>query len=360
MIYQLLYPLSKYFSVLNVTKYITVRGGFAFITSFLLVVLFWKFTIKRLKKLQIIERIDMYGNVKLEKLYEEKKGTPTMGGILILFSVVVSVLLWTRLDNYLVRLSLFTIVSLGILGLTDDFLKIKRGEGMSRVVKFIFQCLIGIILGLLIVLNKQYSTTLDFPFFKSVIPDLGYFYLFWAALVIAATSNAVNFTDGLDGLAIGAIVTNAFIFAFLCYLSGHLQFAQYLFIPHIAEAGELAILCLALVGAGLGFLWYNAYPAEVFMGDVGALSLGGILGAIALFIKKEFLLIIAGGLFVIEALSVILQIFSVKLRGKKLFKAAPLHHHFQLMGWKEPKIIVRLWIVSILCVTASLLTLKLR
>ncbi len=360
MIYHFLYPLSEYFSALNITKYITVRAGFAFIISFLLVTLFWKFTLKHLKKLQIIEKIDMYGNVKLEKLYEEKKGTPTMGGVLVLFSLVTTVLLCARLDNYLIQLSLFTIVSLGALGLADDFLKIKRGAGLSRITKFTLQCIIGAVLGLLIVFNKQYSTTLDFPFFKNIIPDLGYFYLFWAALVIAATSNAVNFTDGLDGLAIGAIVTNAFIFAFICYLSGHLQFAQYLFIPHIVEAGELSILCLALAGAGLGFLWYNSYPAQVFMGDVGALSLGGILGAIALFTKKEFLLVIAGGLFVAEAVSVILQIFSVKLRGKKLFKAAPLHHHLQLIGWKEPKIIVRLWIVSILCVTASLLTLKLR
>lgn len=360
MLYHLLYPLAKYFFLFNLTRYITFRAGCAFITSFLLIVVFWGFMLKRLKRLQIVEKIDMYGHVRLESLFEGKKGTPTMGGILIIFSIVVSMVLWARWDNTLVWLSMYTIVTLGAVGLWDDLLKIKKGKGLSRSRKLLLQIVIGMGLGVFVVCNKHLSTSLDLPFIKRVVIDLGVFYIFWAALVVVATSNAVNFTDGLDGLAIGAIIINSLIFALLSYLSGHIKFAHYLFIPYINGGGELMVLCFALIGAGLGFLWFNSYPAQVFMGDVGSLALGGIIGAIALFIKKEFLLIMTGGLFVMEALSVILQILSVRLRGKKIFRAAPLHHHLQLLGWKEPKIIVRLWIVSIICAVASLLTLKLR
>ncbi|MDD5583538.1 MAG: phospho-N-acetylmuramoyl-pentapeptide-transferase [Candidatus Omnitrophica bacterium] len=360
MLYHILYPLSKYFGVLNVTKYITFRGGCAFITAFLIVMVFWKFTLKRLKKLQLIEKIDMYGHVHLEALYQSKKGTPTMGGILILGAIIIATLLWMRWDNYSMWLCLVVMVSLGMVGLRDDLLKTKKGKGLSRSEKLFYQILIGGLLGILILINRDFSTTLDFPFFKNIVKDLGYFYIFWAAFVMIATSNAVNFTDGLDGLAIGALISNALIFAFLCYLVGNVKFANYLFIPFIKEAGELTVLCLALVGAGLGFLWFNSYPAQVFMGDVGALALGGLLGTIALLIKKEFLLVVSGGIFVAEAMSVILQIISVRAWGRKLFRAAPLHHHFQLLGWKEPKIIVRFWIVSLICAVATLLTLKLR
>ncbi|MFA5337675.1 MAG: phospho-N-acetylmuramoyl-pentapeptide-transferase [Candidatus Omnitrophota bacterium] len=360
MLYHILYPLSKYFFAFNVTKYITFRGGCAFITSFLLVMFFWRFTIKRLKRLQIIEKIDMYGHVHLESLYAGKKGTPTMGGVLIIFSILISTLLWVRWDNYFMWFTVFVMLALGAVGLFDDLQKTKTGKGFSRSKKLILQIIVGIILGVFVVLTKNLSTVLDVPFLKRVAIDLGYFYIFWAALIVISTSNAVNFTDGLDGLAIGAIIINSILFAFLSYLTGHIKFAHYLFIPFISGAGELSIICFSLVGAGLAFLWFNSYPAEVFMGDVGALALGGILGAIALFVKKEFLLVISGGLFVAEALSVILQILSVRLRGKKLFKAAPLHHHLQLMGWKESKIIIRLWIISIICAVASILTLKLR
>ncbi len=360
MIYHFLYPLSEYFFAFNLTRYITFRGGCAFIISFLLVLLFWRVTLKHLKRMQITEHIDMYGNVHLEELYEGKKGTPTMGGVLILFSVFFTTLLCARWDNYLVWLSVFVMMSLGAAGLVDDFLKIRKGKGLSRSVKLILQGLIGIILGALVVVNKEYAATLNFPFFKEAVFDLGYFYVFWAALIIAATSNAVNFTDGLDGLAMGGIITTSFIFALLSYIVGHLKFSGYLFIPYVSGAGELSVICFALVGACLGFLWFNCYPAQVFMGDVGALSLGGVIGAIALLVKKEFLLFVAGGLFVFEAVSVILQMLSVKLRGRRLFRAAPFHHHLQLLGWKEPKIIVRLWIVSALCALVALLTLKLR
>jgi phospho-N-acetylmuramoyl-pentapeptide-transferase len=360
MIYHILYPLSKYFFPLNVTKYITFRGACAFITSFLIVMILWPVTLKKLKRLQIIEKIDMYGHIHLESLYAGKKGTPTMGGILIIFSILISTLLWARWDNSFIWLSIFVMLSLGALGLMDDMAKTRTGKGFSRTKKLSFQIIIGLVLGIFVVLNKNLSTIWDFPFFKRLIVDLGYFYIFWASLVIISTSNAVNFTDGLDGLAIGATIINSLMFALLSYIAGNIKFAQYLFIPYIAGAGELIIVCLSLVGAGLAFLWFNSYPAEVFMGDVGALSLGGLIGAIALFIKKEFLLVISGGLFVVEALSVILQILSVRIRGKKIFKAAPLHHHLQLLGWKEPKIIIRLWIVSIICAVASFLTLKLR
>ncbi len=360
MIYHLLYPLTKYFFIFNLTKYITFRSGCAFVTSFIIVMLFWKFTLKRLKRLKIVEKVDMYGHVHLESLHEDKKGTPTMGGVLIIFAILTATLLWARWDNCFIWLVTLVTVSLGSLGLRDDFLKIKRGKGLSRSKKLFWQSLIGILLGALIVVNKNFSATWSFPFFKKVVVDLGYFYIFWAALMIVATSNAVNFTDGLDGLAIGALIGNTLIFGLLSYIVGHMQFANYLFIPHIESAGELTVFCFSLIGAGLAFLWFNSYPAEVFMGDVGALALGGAIGAIALLIKQEFLLFISGGLFVIEALSVILQMLSVKFRGKRLFKAAPLHHHFQVVGWGEPKIIIRFWIISIICAFLALLTLKLR
>lgn len=360
MIYHIFYPLSKYFFFFNITKYITVRSGCAFVTSFLIIMLLWKFTVKRLERLRMIERIDMYGHIHLETLNAGKKGTPTMGGILIIFSICISTLLWARWDNYFIWLSLMVIVALGLVGLSDDFLKTKRGKGLTRWEKLFWQSVVGFLLGVLVVINKNLYTTLNFPFLKKLVIDLGCFYIFWVILMIVATSNAVNFTDGLDGLAIGTLIVNSFIFGLLSYIVGNIKFANYLFIPYIKEAGELSVFCFSLMGAGLGFLWFNFYPAEVFMGDVGALALGGAIGAVALCIKQEFLLFISGGLFVVEALSVILQISSVKLRGKKLFKAAPLHHHFQILGWKEPKIIIRFWIFSIICAVLALLTLKLR
>ncbi|MBU0693215.1 MAG: phospho-N-acetylmuramoyl-pentapeptide-transferase [Candidatus Omnitrophica bacterium] len=360
MIYHLLFPLAKYFSSFNVMRYITFRGGCAFVTSFFIVILLGNFIFKKLKRLKIVERIDMYGHVHLESLHKSKKGTPTMGGILVVFSIIVSTILWGRWDNFFIWISIIVMAALSILGLVDDLLKVKKGRGLSRSKKLFFQILIGAFLGVVIVLNKNLSTALDFPFFKKVIVDLGYFYIFWVILVVVCTTNAVNFTDGLDGLAIGALVINSLIFALFCYLAGHIKFANYLFIPYVEGAGELTIICLSLVGAGLGFLWFNSHPAQIFMGDVGALSLGGVIGTIALLTKKEFVLFISGGLFVIEAFSVILQILFIKLRGRKIFQAAPLHHHFQLLGWKESKIVIRFWIISIICAVIALLTLKLR
>lgn len=360
MLYHLFYNFIDKFPALNVIRYITFRGGCAFITSFALVFFLWKYTLKKLAQLKMTETIDMYGHKGLESLHQGKKGTPTMGGVLIIAAVLFSTLLWTRWDSYFMWLSIFSMVGLGALGLYDDLLKTKKGKGLTRSEKLLSQIVIGLMLGALAVVNPNVSTTWDFPFFKRVVIDLGYYYIFWATLVIVATSNAVNFTDGLDGLAIGSVIINSFIFAIFCYLSGHAKFSQYLYIPYIRGAGELTIFCFSLVGAGLGFLWFNSYPAQIFMGDVGALSLGGVIGAIALFIKKEFLLVISGGLLVAEVLSVIIQIISIKTRKKKVFLASPLHHHFQLLGWKEPKIIIRFWIVSILLAVATLLTLKLR
>lgn len=344
----------------NLFKYITFRSGASFMCSFFLSFVLWQWFKRYFRRLNFKESIDMYGHVHLEALHKSKKGTPTMGGLILIGAVGISTLLWAKLTVSFVWYVLLIMILLGALGFSDDYLKSTRGKGLSRKHKLIVQIGIGVFLGLVIFLDRNISTTLDVPFFKKVVFDLGFFYIFWTALVIVATSNAVNFTDGLDGLAIGGIITNSLVFAGLSYLTGHLEFANYLFIPHIADAGELAVICAALLGAGLGFLWFNSYPAEVFMGDTGALSLGGIIGVIALFIKKEFLLIIAGGIFVLEALSVVLQICSVRMSGRRIFRAAPLHHHFQLKGWPESKIIIRFWIVSLICAMCALLTLKLR
>jgi len=360
MFYHLFYPLSKYFFIFNLARYITFRGASAFVTSFILVIFFWKKTERRLKTLKIEEKVDMYGHVRLTTLHGVKEGTPTMGGLLIVFSVFLSCLLWSRWDIKFTWYALLVMFLLGLVGLKDDLLKIKRGRGIKRSEKLFYQILIGLILGLILSVDKSISTVLDIPFFKQLVWNLSYFYIFWVSLVIVSTSNAVNFTDGLDGLAIGAVVTNCLVFAILSYIVGHVKFAQYLFIPYVKGAGELSILCTSMIGAGLGFLWFNSYPAQIFMGDVGALSLGGVIGAVAIFIKKEFILIFSGGIFVLEALTVVIQIFSVKIRGKKVFKAAPLHHHLQLLGWPESKIVVRLWIVCIMFAVLSLLTLKLR
>jgi len=360
MLYHLLYPLREYFFIFNVTKYVTFRVACAFVTSFLLVLFLWNITVKRLKRLKIQEKVDMYGNVHLESLHGGKKGTPTMGGLLILFSIIVSTFFWARLDSNFIWYSFFVMVALGLVGLKDDFMKTRSGKGLKRSEKLFFQIIIGVTLGLFLVFDKNVSTTLDIPFFKKIALDLGFFYVFWVALVVVSTSNAVNFTDGLDGLAIGVIIVNCIVFVILSYVVSNVNFAEYLFVPYIKGAGELAVFSASIVGAGLGFLWFNSYPAQIFMGDVGALAIGGVIGAVALFVKKEFLLIFSGGVFVIEALSVVLQIFSVRLRGKKIFKAAPIHHHFQLLGWKESKIVIRFWIVSIMFAALALMTLKLR
>lgn len=315
---------------------------------------------KRLKVLNIEERVDMYGHVHLEALHGTKEGTPTMGGLLIIFSVLISTVMWARWDNHFIWYALGVLVLSGCVGLKDDFSKIVKGKGIRRPQKLFFQIVIGLILGTLLFADKSVSTLLSLPFLKQLSFNLGIFYIFWVMLVVISTSNAVNFTDGLDGLAIGAVVINCLVFVALSYIVGNIKFAHYLFVPYVRGAGELSILCASIVGAGLGFLWFNSHPAQIFMGDVGALSLGAVIGVVALLVKKEFVLILSGGIFVLEALTVVLQILSVKLRGKKIFKAAPLHHHLQLLGWSESKVVIRLWIVSIIFAVFSLMTLKLR
>jgi phospho-N-acetylmuramoyl-pentapeptide-transferase len=292
----------------------------------------------------------------------EKSGTPTMGGVLILFAMTFSCLLWARLDNIYVWVVLGVTLSYGAIGFLDDYLKILRQshKGLSGKQKLGSQLVIGALVGFFLWMDPSFKTTLAVPFFKNVQPDLGFWYTVFAALVIAGASNAVNLTDGLDGLAIGPVMICGATYLFFAYIAGHLKLAQYLQVPYIPGSGELCVVCGAMLGAGMGFLWYNAYPAEVFMGDVGSLSLGGLLGAVSVVTKHEILLAIAGGVFVIEAVSVILQVASFKTTGKRIFNMAPIHHHFELKGWPEPKVIVRFWILSIVFALMAMSTLKLR
>lgn len=291
-----------------------------------------------------------------------KSGTPTMGGLLILFALTFSCMLWARLDNIYVWIVLGVTLGYGAIGFLDDYLKIIRRNhrGLSGKYKLGLQLIIGCLVGLILWLDPVFKTTLAVPFFKNITPDLGIWYIPFAALVIAGASNAVNLTDGLDGLAIGPVMICGATYLIFAYISGHLKLAQYLQVPYVPGSGELCVVCGAMLGAGMGFLWYNAYPAEVFMGDVGSLSLGGLLGAVAVVTKHEILLAIAGGVFVIEAMSVILQVTSFKTTGKRIFNMAPIHHHFELKGWAEPKVIVRFWIISIFFALIAMSTLKLR
>jgi phospho-N-acetylmuramoyl-pentapeptide-transferase len=292
----------------------------------------------------------------------EKSGTPTMGGVLILFAMTLSCLLWTRLDNAYFWLVLGVTLCYGAIGLADDYLKIVRQShrGLTGKQKLALQLCIGGLVGFFLWLDPSFNTTLAVPFFKKVNPDLGIFYVAFAALVIAGASNAVNLTDGLDGLAIGPVMVCGATFLVFAYIAGHLKLSHYLQVAYVPGSGELCVLAGAMLGAGMGFLWYNTYPAEVFMGDVGSLSLGALLGGIAVVTKHEILLAIAGGVFVIEAVSVILQVASFKATGKRIFNMAPIHHHFELKGWPEPKVIVRFWIISVIFALMAVSTLKLR
>ncbi len=359
MLYYFFYPLREIFFGFNVFKYITFRAVFGFITSFLIVVILGKFFIHRLKKMRLEEHIDMYGHIKLQAIFNGKKGTPTMGGILISLSILISTFLWAKL-NIFIWLSLLTLVWFSFFGFIDDYLKLRNKKGLRRGPKFLIQIVFGGILGFVLIKFETIPPTIYFPFFKDLVINLGVFYIIWTALVVSGTCNSVNFTDGLDGLAIGSILMVALVFSIFSYISGNIKFSSYLFFPFIRGTGELSILCSCILGAGLGFLWFNAHPADVFMGDVGSSSLGALLGVVAILTKKEIWLLVAGGLFVIEALSVILQIASVKIFNYKIFKAAPLHHHLQLLGWPESKVTVRLWIVSILFSALALATLKIR
>jgi phospho-N-acetylmuramoyl-pentapeptide-transferase len=321
MLYHLLFPLHTQFSVLNVTRYITFRTAAASLTALVISFFAGPRLIRTLRDFQIGQVIRHEGPA----THRTKAGTPTMGGLLILAAALIPTLLWADLTNIYVWIAVLSTAAYGGIGFADD-----------------------------------YSTRLIFPFFKWLIPDLGWFYVPFTVLVLVGASNAVNLTDGLDGLAISTFAIVAAAFTALAYVTGHRILAEYLLLVRFAPAGELTIFCGALVGASLGFLWYNSYPAEIFMGDVGSLALGGALGTVAILIKQELLLLVVGGVFVAEALSVIIQVASFRLTGQRVFKMAPLHHHFELIGWSEPKVITRFVIVGIIFALLSLTTLKLR
>jgi len=363
MLYHLFESLQGRYSFLNVAHYITFRTAAASITAFLISLLFGPWLIRRLREFQIGQVVRTDGPAS----HKTKSGTPTMGGLLILAAVFIPTLLWANLTNPDIWIAVLSTAGFGAIGFADDYLKVARKNtyGLFARYKMGAQCLVALAVGIaLIVMSRHepalYNTRLLFPFFKNWIPDIGLFYIPFAMLVLVASSNTVNLTDGLDGLAISTFAVSAATFTALTYVTGHAKFSEYLLLVHFGPVGELTIFCGSLVGASLGFLWWNAHPAEIFMGDVGSLALGGALGTVALLIKQELLLPIVGGVFVLEGLSVIIQVGSFKLRGKRVFKMAPLHHHFELIGWAEPKVITRFLVLSIIFALFSLTTLKLR
>jgi phospho-N-acetylmuramoyl-pentapeptide-transferase len=377
MFYYLFYEvLRPYFKALNVFRYITVRTAYASLTALFLSLVLGPWVIRKLQALQIGQFIREEG----PQSHKAKAGTPTMGGVLIVISTAVPTLLWADLKNAYVLLALGAMLAFGAIGFIDDYKKVvrKHNKGLSARAKMAYQILTSLLAGvvLLVLLNRGvYSTQLVIPFFKNFQPDLvvhsilasHYFwplafvpFLLFIIVVVVGSSNAVNLTDGLDGLAIGCTIIAAGALTVLTYLTSNARFASYLDIQYIPHAGELTVFCGSLVGASMGFLWYNAHPADVFMGDVGSLALGGTLGVIAVIIKQEVLLFFVGGVFVVEALSVILQVASYRLMGKRIFRMAPLHHHFELAGWSESKVIVRFWIAALIFALFALTTLKLR
>ncbi|HJR61562.1 MAG TPA: phospho-N-acetylmuramoyl-pentapeptide-transferase [Vicinamibacterales bacterium] len=364
MLYYLQY-LSEYSQLFNVARYVTFRTAGASITALAIGLLFGPWMIRRLREFQIGQVVRQDGPA----THRTKAGTPTMGGVLILISVLVPTLLWANLSNAFIWIAVLATTAFGAVGFADDYLKIVRRShhGLLPRYKLLWQFLIAIGVGLTLLWLADvkpaplYNTRLVFPFFKNAIPDLGWFYVAFAALVLVFASNSVNLTDGLDGLAISVFAVAAAAFTALAYVSGHREFAEYLQLTRFSPlTAELTVFCGSLVGASLGFLWWNSYPAEIFMGDVGSLALGGALGTVAVLIKQEFLLVFVGGVFVIEGLSVIIQVASFKLTGKRVFRMAPIHHHFELIGWSEPKIITRFIILAIIFALFSLTTLKLR
>jgi phospho-N-acetylmuramoyl-pentapeptide-transferase len=377
MLYYLLYELlHRSFSPFNVFRYLTVRTAYASLTALFLSLVFGPWVIRKLRELQIGQYIREEG----PQEHRKKAGTPTMGGVLIVLATAVPTLLWADLTNIFVLLALFALFGFAAIGFADDYSKVSRkhNRGMSGRRKLFFQGLVSVGVGVVLLVLaafRAYSTELVFPFFKRLHPDLVIHslrtyphlwplafvpFLVFVALVIVGSSNAVNLTDGLDGLAIGCTVIAAGALTVLTYVSSNYRWATYLEIQYIPRVGELTVFCGALVGASLGFLWYNAHPAEVFMGDVGSLALGGTLGVVAVIIKQEILLFFVGGIFVVEAVSVILQVASFRLRGKRIFRMAPIHHHFELLGWSESKVIVRFWIAALIFALFALTTLKLR
>ncbi len=361
MLYQILWPLHEYFTLFNVFRYITFRTALATLSALLLSLALGNWLIRKLKAMQIGQNIRPEG----PSSHASKAGTPTMGGILILAAVFVPVLLWADLTNRFLWVALGSTFLFGVIGFIDDFLKVKRkrSEGLTARGKFLLQVIVAVGIGLVLMhfaRQGHFTLELPFPFFKILRPDLGWFFIPFTVLVVVGSANAVNLTDGLDGLATGCVLIAAGAYTILSYIAGHAVLSEYLDVVNVKGSWELTIFCGALVGANLGFLWFNCHPAQVFLGDVGSMALGGAIGTVALLVKQEILLLFVGGLFVIEALSVIIQVGSFRLRGKRVFRMAPLHHHFELLGWAEPKVIIRFWIIAIIFALMALATLKLR
>ncbi|MBF0105268.1 MAG: phospho-N-acetylmuramoyl-pentapeptide-transferase [Deltaproteobacteria bacterium] len=358
MLYHFLYPLKEDFILFNLFKYITFRTFGALVTAMVLYFVFGRRWINFLRSRQFGQVIRDDG----PKTHLAKKNTPTMGGLLIITCVMISSLLWVDLTNVFVWVCLFVLICFSIIGFIDDFRKVikKDPHGLRGQYKIVCEVAICLIAGLYLYGNGYLSTELTFPFLKEFQPDLGVFYLYLTVLVVVGCANALNLTDGLDGLVTVPAIMCFFSYGVLAYAAGNVVISNYLQVSSVAGAGELSIICGAVIGALIGFLWYNTYPAEVFMGDVGALGIGGMLGIVAMITKNELLLVFIGGIFVLEAVSVILQVVSFKLTGRRVFQMAPLHHHFELKGWKESKVIVRFWIISFILSLMSLVTLKLR
>ena len=358
--FELLTSLVPYVSAFNVFRYITFRTTLAALTALAITLFIAPRVIEWLKKISMTQQIRDDG----PKTHYSKAGTPTMGGIIVIVAITAAMLLWGNLRNMYVWIVLLSLLGFAAIGFVDDYLKAvkKNPKGLRALYKFGAQMLLALIISVFLYANPHdpYTSVLSVPFFKKWLFDLGIFYIPFSILVMVGSSNAVNLTDGIDGLAIGLVAIAAVANAALVYLAGHAQFARYLQVLYLPGTGELTVFCGALVGASLGFLWYNSYPAEVFMGDVGSLGLGGALGTLAIVAKQEIVLTLVGGIFVIETLSVVLQVASFKLTGKRIFKMAPIHHHFELMGWSEPKVIIRFWIAGIILAFFSLATLKLR
>lgn len=352
--------LTQFDTGFNVFSYLTLRAILSTLTALLIAIFIGPKMIRYLQRMQIGQTVRDDG----PQSHLSKSGTPTMGGLLILAAIVVSVLLWADLSNRYVLVTLTVVIAYGIIGFVDDYRKVirKDSKGLIARWKYFWQSVIAIGVAFYLYSSASLSaeTSLLVPFFKEVFPQLGIFFILITYFAIVGTSNAVNLTDGLDGLAIVPTILVAGAFAIFAYVTGNANFASYLNIPHIPLTSELVIVCTAMVGAGLGFLWFNTYPAQVFMGDVGSLALGGTLGVLAVLVRQEIVLIIMGGVFVMETVSVILQVGSYKLRGQRIFRMAPIHHHYELKGWPEPRVIVRFWIISIILVLVGLATLKLR
>ncbi len=358
MLYHFLYPLSQDISAFNIFRYITFRTFAAFLIATIVSIIWGQFFINFMKRKQFGQVVRDDG----PQSHLKKAGTPTMGGVLIIGTIMLSMAFCANFMSVPVLTTLGVTLSYFVLGFFDDYLKVmkKNSDGISAKGKLLWQFATALIAGYFLISKGVIDTSLYLPFVKGPVLDLGWYYILFIGVVVVGSSNAVNLTDGLDGLAIGPIITSAASLGIIAYAAGHREIAGYLYIPYVEDIGELMVISAAIIGAGVGFLWYNSYPAQIFMGDVGSLSLGGTLGIVAVLTKSEILFVIIGGIFVIEAISVILQVASYKMRKKRIFKMAPIHHHFELKGWPEPKVIVRFWIISIFLAMFAIATLKMR